>query len=167
MSRTVSLTLRDAMYAQETGANLVTLLTITHPQLATPLYLSSDNTAIFSYTPLRSGTISRGLVFDFFPFSVILPDDKDESPPSAKLVIDNVGRELIPLLRSTDYPATVKIEQVLASAPNVVEILYPELDLVGMEYDSTTITLTLEINALLTEPFPAGTFNPADFPGLF
>jgi hypothetical protein len=167
MSRTVSVTMRDAMFAQESGQVIVTLLTITHPQLSAPFYISSDPTQVVSYTPLIYGTVSRGLTYTFIPFSVILPDDKDESPPAAKLVLDNTARELIPLLRSTGTPATIKLEQVLASAPNAVEISYPELDLVSMDYEAGQITLTLEINALLFEPFPAGTFNPADFPGLF
>jgi hypothetical protein len=167
MSRTVSLTLRAAMNAQETGEIPVVLLTIAHPDLASNIWLSSDPTTTISYAPLIYGTTSRGITYTFLPFSTVLPDDKDDSPPAAKLVIDNIDRELIPLLRSTDYPATVKIEIVLASSPDFVEFFYPEMDLVAVDYDAGSVSLTLEINALLHEPFPAGTFSPDSFPGLF
>jgi hypothetical protein len=165
--RTVSLTMRAAMNAQETGEIPVVLLTITHPDLATPIRLSSDPTTRITTDPLVYGTVSRGQSFQFLPFSVVLPDDKDEAPPSAHLVVDNIDRELIALIRSTSSPATVAMEMVLASAPDSVEILFPELDLVSAEYDQVAVNIGLAIDALLTEPYPAGAMNPSGFPGLF
>lgn len=167
MARTVSLTMRQAMNAQETGEVAVILLTITHPDLATPIRLSSDPTTRISTDPLLYGTVSRGQTYYFLPFSAILPDDKDEAPPSARIIIDNIDRELIRLIRSTSTPAAVTLEMVLASAPDSVEIMFPELDLVSADYDAQSVTISLAIDALLTEPYPSGTFDPASFPGLF
>lgn len=167
MSRTISLTFRTAMNAEETGEVPVLLLTITHEDLPSPIRLSSDPTARLSTDPLLYGTVSRGNQFLFLPFSAILPDDKDESPPQARLVIDNVDRQMIPVLRSTSTPAKVMMEMVLASSPNAVEIQFPELDLVSADYDAQSITISLQVDALMTEPYPADSLTPSYFPGLY
>lgn len=168
MSRTVSLTMRSAMNAEQTGQVPVVLLTIVHPDLVDgPIRLSSDPTQRLSTDPLMYGTISRTNPYIFLPFSAILPDDKEESPPQARLVIDNVDREMISLLRSTSTPAQVTLEMVLASSPNVVEIMFPALDLVSADYDANSITISLAIDALMTEPYPVGSIDPRSFAGLF
>lgn len=167
MARTVSFNMRQAMQAQETSDYPILLMTINHPDLGITLRFSTDYTQRFTDVPLVYGTISRGVRYDFLPISAILPDDKDQSPPQARLILDNVDREVIRLIRSSSQPATVRMEMVLASNPNWVEIEYPELDLVSADYNASSVTLTLEINALLNEPIPAGRFDPAGFPGLF
>lgn len=167
MSRMLSLTMRQALNAQETGELPIFLLTVTHPQLESPILLSSDPTQRLSETPLVYGTHSRERDFMFLPMSFTIPDEKDDAPPATQLVIDNVDRELVNILRSTSTPAQVLIELVLASAPNAVEIEFPLFDLVGADYDAQQVSLSLALNGLATEPFPSGTFSPATFPGLF
>lgn len=167
MSRTLSLTLRAAMFAEETGEVPVCLITIAHASLAEPLRFSTDPTERLSVDPLRYGTTSRGEVYDFLPVAVRLPDDRDEAPPALSLVLDNIDRETIALLRSTVDPAEVTVEVVLASAPDDVEISFPAFDLTEADYAAQTVTLTVAIDALQTEPFPSGSFTPAQFSGLF
>lgn len=167
MSRTVSTTLHTALNAEETGEVPIILLTIDHPDLAEPFYLSSDPTTRLDTIAPAYGTVSRGETYLFVPFSLVLPDDKTDAPPVAQISIDNVDRALIPILRSTSTPATVVIEVVLASAPDTVEFDTPELDLVAADYNAESITITLMQNALQTEPFPADLISPSNFPGLF
>ena len=59
------------------------------------------------------------------------------------------------------------MELVLASNPSFVEASFPAMDLVAMQYDAQQVTLTLAINSLQSEPYPAGLFSPGDWPGLF
>jgi hypothetical protein len=167
VSRTVSLNARQAMNAEETGAVPVILLTITHSDLPDPLRLSSDPTTRLTTDPLTYGTVSRGNQFLFLPFSAVLPDDKDEAPPQARIMIDNIDRELIPILRSTSTPAAVTIEMVLAGSPDVVEMAFAALDLVAADYDAAAITISLQMDAFITEPYPSDSLNPSNFPGLF
>jgi len=167
MSRSVSLTFREAMNAQETGEVVIVLMTITHPSYPTPLRLSSDPTERLSETPLRYGTISRGETYLFCPFSTSLPDDVDERAPTARFMLQNVSRDLVEVVRSISSPAKAKIEVVLASSPDAVEIEYPEFDVKNASYNANIMTLELSIDALTDEPYPAGTFSPAGFPGLF
>lgn len=167
MSRTVSLTMREAMNAQDTGEVLIVLMTITHPAYAEPLHISSDPTLRLSETPLQYGTISRGETYLFCPFSTSLPDDVDERAPTAKLMLENVSRSLVEIIRSISTPATATIELVLASSPDFVEIEYPEFEVKNASYNANVMTLELSIDALTDEPYPAGTFDPSSFPGLF
>lgn len=167
MSRTVSLAMRQAMNAEETGEVPIVLLTITHDDLLQPIRLSSDPTTRFSTDPVMYGTVSRGQQYLFVPFSAVLPDDKEEAAPQARIVIDNIDREMIAILRSTSTPAAVTLDIVLASSPDAVEVSYTGFDLVAAEYDAENITITLQMDAFVTEPFPCDSMNPSNLPGLF
>jgi hypothetical protein len=81
--------------------------------------------------------------------------------------VSNVTRDLIPLARSISTPASVKIEAVLASAADTVEMTFPALNMTSLRYDAGTLNFSLTMDALSTEPFPAGSFGPAYFPSLF
>lgn len=165
--RNMSLAFRAAANAEETREILVFLVTITHESLDLPKRYSSDPTARLSTDPLKYGTVSRGDTFEYLPMTLQLPDDSSDSAPTMKLVLDNVTREAIPLIRSISTPAQVSVELVLASAPDDVEATWPDFDVVNASYDATTVSLELAINALVNEPYPSGTFTPAGFGGLF
>lgn len=165
--RVLSLNFREALFAQESSDVPIFLLTITHPDLATPILLTTDPTSRITTDPLVYGTVSRGQTFLYAGVDVTLPDEQDRSPPASKLVVSNVTRELIPLARSISTPAAVMIEAVLASAPDTVEMTFPALDMTNLLYDAMALTFDLTTDALATEPYPAGNFSPAYFPGLF
>jgi hypothetical protein len=167
VSRTLSLNLREAMFGQESSEVIILLLTITHADLAEPIYLSTDATERYSDAPLLYRTMSRGTAFLYAGISVTLPDEQDKTPPACKLTIQNVSRDLIPLARSVDTPPQVVIEAVLASAPDLVEMTWPVLDMSNLVADASTLQFDLTMDALVTEPFPADTFSPSQFPGLF
>ncbi len=166
MSRTLSLGMREAMNAQETGEVSVALLTLEHPSFPDPLRLSSDPTERLSEEPLTYGTVSRGETYIFCPMGVSLPDDLGERAPAARLMVENVSRELVAVLRDIASPGTARLEIVLASSPDDVEIEYPAFDIVRAQYNANTITLELSIDALTEEPYPARAFDPSGFPGL-
>lgn len=165
--RVLSLNFREALFAQESGEVVIFLLTITHDELEDPIRLTTDPTERKSDTPLIYRTMSRGEEYLFAGVDVTLPDDQDKSPPASKLSIANVTRELIPLARSVSTPPSVKIEAVLASAPDTVEMIWPAMDMSNLTYDASFLQFDLTMDALVTEPYPSGTFSPASFPGLF
>ncbi len=165
--RIISLGLRQAIFSQESGEVPIFLLTITHDDLAVPIYLSTDATERFSETPLMYRTQSRGIGFLYAGIDITIPDEQDKSPPTSKLTIANVTRDLIPLARSVNSPPAVKIEVVLASALNDVEVTWPHLDMSNLQYDANQLVFDLTMDALVTEPYPSGNFSPAYFPGLF
>lgn len=167
MSRTTSARLSQVLFAEQTGEVVAALVTIAHPQLGTTLRFSSDATVRLTTDPLVYGTVSRGNTFTFCPFQVQLPDDDGEKAPEIKLVLSNIGREVIQMARSTSTPASVTVEIVLASHPDDVEVTFPAFDLTSADYDVQSISLGLTIDALAAETFPCDTFTPSGFPGLF
>lgn len=168
MSRTVSDVFKAAALAQETGEVVIALLTITHPDMSEAIRISNDPTQRLQDTPdLLYGTISRGEQYLFIPFQLTLPNEEDRTPPAARLIIDGVGKELIPLVRSVSTPAQAVIEIVLGSDLDTVEIQFPPLMIASAEYTAGSISLDLVMDYLSQEPYPAWSFDPSGFPGLF
>ncbi|MGM4891272.1 DUF1833 family protein [Tardiphaga sp. 839_C3_N1_4] len=163
----LSLNLREALFGQESGEVPIFLLEITHPELPEPIFLTTDPTTRLGTDPLAYGTISRGNTYLYAGIEVTIPDEQDKSPPASKLTIANVGRDLVPLARSVNSPPSVKIEAVLASDPDVVEMNWPALDMSNLTYDASTLQFDLTMDALTSEAYPAGEFLPSFFPGLF
>ncbi|NLS03627.1 DUF1833 family protein [Rhizobium sp. P32RR-XVIII] len=167
MSRTVSPAFLNAINSQETDEVVICLLTVTHEDLAEPIFLSSDATTRISDSPLVYATVSRGNEYLFLPFEFTLPDDKSDSPPRIQLSIDNTDRSLVAMLRSFTTPASIKLEIVLASSLDDVEIEMPALQLSEVTIGEEQVTADLVADALINEPYPAGQFTPGAFPGLF
>lgn len=165
--RSLSLDFRRALFAQESGVVPIFLLTITHPELVNPIRLSSDDTSRLSTDPLVYGTVSRGDQYKYVAPKIQLPDERDRSPPQAKLVIANANRDLIPLARSVSSPATVKTEVVLSTDLDLVEFSIPALEIASADFDVIELTFDLTVDAQAGEDYPAGSFDPASFPGLF
>ncbi|PTM92859.1 DUF1833 family protein [Mycoplana dimorpha] len=167
MSRSVSPAFLNAIHAQESDEVVICLLTVSHPELAQPIFLSSDPTMRLSDSPLIYATRSRGENYLFLPFEFTLPDDKSDSPPRVQLTIDNTDRQLVMLLRSFATPASIKLEIVLVSSPDTVEMELPALQLANVTIGEQQVTADLVADALINEPYPAGQFTPGTFSGLF
>lgn len=165
--RLLSEVLREALFADNSTEVPIFLLTITHPELDAPVYLSTDPTERVVTTKVYYRTQSRGTDFLYAAIEVTIPDEKDRAPPTSQLTIPNVDRELIPLARSVNSPASVKIEVVLASALDDVEMVWPQMDMTNLQYDVGQLIFDLTIDALMTEPYPSGRFLPAYFSALF
>lgn len=165
--RSLSLNARDAIFSQNSGEVIIFLLTIEHETLDDPIRLSTDQTERATTNPLTYKTVSRGNDYLYAGVGITIPEEQDKSPPSCKLVIQNVTRDLVPLARSISTPATCTIEAVLLSDLDTVEISFPSMDMTNLTYDASTLTFDLTIDSLATEPYPAGTFSPASFGGLF
>ena len=158
MARSVSATLEAALYQQETNEIFHTLLEIAHAGMSETLRYV-DNTA---------DVTSNGDVYTAFPFVIYSPPaDTDDYLPSVRLTIDNIDRVIIAELRSIDSAPTVDVSIVLASDPDTIECGPLQFTLKSISYDAQTITAELSYENILNEPFPAGTFTPTDFAGLF
>lgn len=133
------------------------LLTIAHPDLETPIRVSSDSL----------DTQSRGNDFIAFPFELSLPDDEDNRSPRARLVIDNIDRTVLKTVRQLTSSPTVLIEIVRAAEPDTVEARFEDFRFVNISYDSRVVEGDLTIEDFTTEPYPAASFSPSFFPALF
>ena len=160
-----------AALVQETDEREVCLLTITHPAWSEPLRISTDATTYIgeddSGAP-RYGTISRGMTFEYCPVIPVMPDSQDEQPPTGKVSIDNVTRYVSPYLRMIDdeYPR-VTVEVVLASTPDVVDQIWPELDLETSEFDQSRCEATIAMDTASDDALPWMRFIQAYFWNLY
>lgn len=164
---TLSLNIREAMAAEATGAVPICLLTFTHPDLDTPLRASSDPTTRISIDPLVYGTVSRSLTFLWVPMSPTMPGDDDKSPPQISIVLDALDRSIFAVIRASTTPAVAKLEIVLDTSPDIVEMALDNFKIVTAPYDESQITLALSQESFWGEPWPAGHMTPLYFPGLF
>ena len=143
-------------FAQETDEIWLILLTISHPDLTDDIRVVHNPVAI----------TSRGLNFIGFAFELSLPIDAPDRAPIAELRIDNVSREIAQAVRSISSAPTVTIEVIRAAAPDVVELSLEGFRLQNVNWDAGSVRGALVLDDIATEPFPAGIFSPAGFPGL-
>jgi hypothetical protein len=113
------------------------------------------------------GVVSNGENYIFLPMEITLPSDEEGAAPRAQLTLHDVTQEAMPLVRSVSSAPEVTLQAVLASAPDSVEMSVGGLTLTGIHYTRDAITGTLSADNLALEPFPADTFVPSCFPGLF
>lgn len=165
--RTLSSAFRMQLMAESSDLVEVALLTIKHPALPEPLRLSTHPTDILTVDPLVYITRSRGLDFIYVPFRFTAPDDEEGAPDLIQIVLDNVNRETGALTRATIEPALVTLEIVSHDRPDLVEIEWPEFDLVLADDSLTEVTLSLSLDGQDSEPFPCDSFTPASHRGLF
>lgn len=85
----------------------------------------------------------------------------------ARLVIDNIERSLVQAIRSLATPPGVLIEIIRAADPEPVEARFEDFKFTDISYDSKKIEDDLGIEDFTTEPYPAGSFSPSLFPGIF
>lgn len=154
---TVTPATQSDMFASETGEGLLILLTIDHDDLSAPIRVVNNNVNIES----RSNT------YIAFPFTIILPSDNPESPPTARLEIDNVSREIGETIRSISSAPTVLIEVVRTDDFDTLEMSFPQLKLRNVRFDASKVVGDVLSEDIQLEPYPSTTFNPSNSPGLF
>ena len=155
MSRAFSLNALEAIQARETDEAFLVLLTLSHPQMTTRRVVR--NTV---------DVTSRGDVFTATAFDFVLPSEDATAEPRVTLQIDNVDRANVEVLRTINTPIDVALEVVLASDPDTVELGPIDMQLRGVQIDALRITGQVAGDPLLDAPYPADTYNQADYPGL-
>jgi hypothetical protein len=154
---TVSDSFKADVFAQETGEAFIILLAIDHDDLSSPIYLGSDGV----------DTISNSKTYIAYPFDFIAPAMAGDKEPAAKIEIDNVSREIIEAIRGLSSPPTIEVDIVRASVPDTIEVSFPDFLLNDVTYDRLVVSGTMVVETLGNEPFPAHSFLPSNFPGLF
>jgi len=149
--------LTTSAFAADTDDVWLVLVTIDHDDLSQPIRVVNNTEDI----------TSNGNSFVAFPFDITLPDARDDAPPRARLAIDNVSREIAEAVRSITTAPTVTIEIIRAADPDTVEISWPFFRLRNVKWDVAKVTGDLTLEDFTSEPYPAGIFSPASFPGLF
>jgi hypothetical protein len=163
-----------AMFASETDEQLIMLLTIEDPDTtggAYNLYLADGFTNRLSSTTDQEvvyGVTSNSQEYTFIPMEITLPPEQDSGVGQCNITINYVTQEAITLIRThLTKPALANIKLVLASSPNTIEAEFPKFYITSANYSSDSIKLELNMINYSLEPFPAYSFTPRYFPGLF
>lgn len=171
--RRMSLNARLAQDAPASADIHAVLLEITHPALAAPIRLSTDNTERISDEPLVYGTRStwRGANPATQPFlwvvaSALIPSDLDDAPAASTIILDNLDSRMAETLRSFTDAASLSMAVVLAASPELIEAEWTGLQLLSAEITAGEITLQFSREEIELEPFPMARMSRERFPGL-
>ena len=159
MARTVPSAVVSAINAQTTSSVFLVLMDIVHPSFTTVRIVNNTE-----------DITSNGNTYTAFPFNVVLPPDTEEFQPKLQVGVVNVTRLLIDEVRTiagSDQRAKATITVIEASDPDTALATYSNFEVVNLRYDANEMSFDLIIDTFLTEPFPAGSFTPSTFPGLF
>lgn len=164
----VSNTLKEAAYAQQTDEVFVTLITLYSDELEEPIRLCDDpTTRLEELGDDIYGIVSNGETYIFMPFEIWLPRDDKTGSVSAKMSIQNIDRRIVQTARSVTKPVSVRMQCILASNPDLVELEFDNFELSNVKYDVMSVEGDLSLNYWGMEPFPSWCFTPSNFPGLF
>lgn len=155
--RSTSVLFRAAVFAQETKEVILLLLTLSHPDLVTPIRVVND------FQPITS----QGWTYAAFPFEITLPWQKEDQIPTMSLKIDNVDRQIVTAVRNLQGLIDAELRVVLASQPDTVELTFEGFQMKQVTYNALTVEGDLRLEELEREPFPQHAFTPALFPGAF
>jgi hypothetical protein len=96
-----------------------------------------------------------------------LPTDDGETTREVSIEFDNVSRELIDELRTVTTPIDVKIEMVLASNPDYIQVTLDELKMRNVSYNKSTVNARLYLDSFLNVELTSEKYSPKLYPGLF
>ena len=156
MANNLSINLLAQMYGQVSDDPFLMLLEVSHPSFDT-VYLVNNTV----------DQTSRGNVYRAFPMQIKLPSDDGETTREVSIDFDNVSLELIAELRSVTTPMNVKIEMVLASNLDSVELSLEDLKMSSINYDEKKISARLYLDDFLNTELTSEKYEPSNFPGLF
>ena len=157
MSNSISAELMAQLMAESSNDPFLTLLTLTHESFSEDILLVNNSVAI----------TSQSRVFQPFPVKIKLPNDDDETRKEFTIQFDNVSLELIDEIRSVTTPINCKLEMVLASIPNDIQMTQENLTIQSITYNSRFITAKLVLDNFLSTEISSEKYRPTNFPGLF
>ncbi len=156
MANQLSNQLLAQLFSQESSDPFLTLVTLSHDDFATIRLVNNTE-----------DIVSRGDTFTAFPMRIGLPSDDGEKAREVTLDFDNVALDLINEIRTVTTPISVKLEMVLASIPDDVQIAFEELKIQSLSYSKTRVSARLFLDSFLSTEMTSEKYSPLIFPGLF
>jgi hypothetical protein len=151
----ISNELKAQVFAQESTDPFLTLVTISNPSFTFRLVNNSRDIT------------SNGNVFSSFPMKIRTPVDDGETSKDFSIDFDNVSLDLIESLRSVVGDINVKIELILASMPNVIQVSHDDLLIRSISYNAKSISAKIVLDSFLAIQMTSERYTPSNFPGMF
>lgn len=155
MSNEISNELKQQLFSQESDDPFLALVTLTHTTFTARLVNNSTDIS------------SNGFLFQAFPMKIRLPMDDGETARDFSIEFDNVAMELITNLRSVTGDIGVKIQLILASMPDVIQMEYTDLAIRSVTYNSQRISARVVLDSFLAVEMTSERYTPTNFPGMF
>ena len=158
MTRAYSSAFKSTLSAVSAIEAPLVLLEITHPLLTTPVMVINDTQDI----------TSNGHLFIGCPFRCILPDDFEGQLPKARLAVDNVGRDLMYWIETSNggQGSSVRFMQIMRSRPDLIEWEIT-MNLYNVNVTMQEITAELGFQNLFAKPAVSIQYRPDNSIGLF
>ena len=156
MSNQLSPALLAQLYAQESDVPFLMLATLTHPSFPTIRLVNNSE-----------DIVSNGETFTAFPMRIRLPMDDGESTREVSIEFDNVSLTLIDELRTVTSPIDVKIDMILSSNPDDIQISLDELKMRNVTYNKQIVSARLYLDSFLNVELTSERYSPKLYPGLF
>lgn len=150
---------KEKLNAVQGDERPLVLLEIDHSGLTQPIRVVND----------YDDVTSNGNVYTGLPFIINLPSQEEDGLPRASLEIDNIGKEMMQWLETSNggAGATAKVSLILRSNPDTVELGPYDLDLMNVKATQFTVSGQLGYEDILNKPAFQITYRPHNFPGLF
>jgi hypothetical protein len=156
MAHNLSPELLAQLYGQNSGDPFLTLLTLSHTSFSDIRLV--NNTA---------DIVSNGLTFTAYPFKLVLPRDDGDTSREINIDFDNVGLELVDIIRTVTDAIDIKLEMVLASIPNEIQMSFQELKIQSIVYNKHRISAKVFLDSFLNTEISSEKYTPSIYPGLF
>lgn len=165
---TLSLSFRQAFNEESTDEYPVILVEITPAGASEPVLICSEPVQRLSTDPLRYGIVHQGNEYPWVIMSASWSDDQEDSPPTTKLLFENVVEDMAATVRGVTpgTQAEVVLKMVLSSAPDAVEESYV-MKATNGGYNAQQVSLDVSREPIEGEPWPAFRTTKARFPGLY
>ncbi len=157
MSNSLSPELLAQLYGQSSEDPFLTLVTLSHTSFTSDVTLVNNTKDI----------VSRGITFEAFPMKIRFPVDDGETARTFAIDFDNASLELITQIRMVTTQIGVKVEMILASLPDVVQIEQDDLFVASLTYTKSKITAAIVMDSFLNVAMTSEQYNPNNFSGLF
>lgn len=148
-----------AVLAQHTDEVFLNCLRISHPSLTDDIRLVCS----------KRNLTHAGEEYIALGFTVRLPNDSEEGVAQFAVELDNTDRRIVKAVRGMagGVPATMTFFAVLASNTESVEVGPYEATMREVPYDFQKVTGACNFEDHLNQKYPAHSFTPNRFPGLF
>jgi len=158
MARTYSSDFKSTLADVSAPEAPLILLEINHPELAAPVRVVNDNQDL----------VSNGNTYVAIPFRCTLPDDFENQLPKARLSVDNIGKELMYWIETSDggNGSTVTMSQVMRSRPNTIEWSIT-MNLYNVSCTMTEVSGELGYENLFAKKAIHMQYRPNNSPGIF
>jgi hypothetical protein len=158
MSRNYSNEFKSTLAAVSAPEAPFILLEINHPDLSSPVRVIND----------MQNLTSNGNLFIGCPFKCVLPDDYEGQLPKARLAINNVGRDLMYWIETSNggQGSSVRFMQVMRSRPDQIEWEIT-MNLYNVNVTMQEISAELGFENLFSKPAISMQYRPDNSMGLF